>query len=640
MHKVLEQGWNLFNEGKLEEALQLLAIFENLEDLNPEDKHYYRFLKGFIYCDMGRYQESLEIAAQDYLEFKSQNKVLFLIDSLYLKRTAVGLRRLYAAKGNLDLLLASTKEEQDFISSGKLYISISKEIVSYEPLLKSLTEEPLFEVELREGLLNFINGYYSFGKNKFDEAIELHKRSLEIFENNDLTLSSVMVPLTLNVLGHAYSLKGELDIALESHKRSLDLFRGNSINTIQAIGATFTNMGEIYFQKGDLDQAIENYEKSLKIVEYNSEYLVSWVVRNYDCLIKVFLYKGSYEKAREYLERFNQYLEKNKISKDFRGYKLITARFMRSSSRIRERAEAEKILKEIIVGHKALKDTRRRLPEEFSVALVELCDFYLEELRLTNDLKIIDDIQPLVIRLLKEAERTNSYTLQVQSYLLYGKISLLLMNMGDARRYLVEAQQIADSHSLQLLAREISHQHDKLLEQLEGLESYKKKKISISERMNLASLDDTMDLMQGKRTINAPKLTDEEPVLLLILAGGGNLLFSYPFSDEVKVEDELFGGFLSAITTFSDEALSEGLDRAKFGQYTVLMENLEVFYFCYLFKGQTYVAKKKLSDFTENFQKNISMMETLNKFNQTSQVIELKDFPFLEGFIKGIFTKN
>lgn len=335
MHNKLEQGWNLFNEGKLEESLQILTIFENLEDLNPEDKHYYRFLKGFIYCYMGRYQESLEIADQDYLESKSQNKVLFLIDSLYLKRSVVGWRRLYAAKGNLDLLLESPEIEEDLVSSGKLLISLTKEIVSYEPLLKSLTEEPPLEVDLREGLLNFINGYTLFGEQKFDKAIEHHKRSLEIFENHDLTLSSVMVPLTLNVLGHTYSLKGELDIALESHKRSLDLFRGNSIITIQAIGATYTNMGEIYFQKGDLDQAIENYEKSLKIVEYNSPYLlVAWVVRNYDCLIKVFLYKGSYEKTRECLERSNQYLEKNKISKDFRGYKLSTARLMRSSSRI------------------------------------------------------------------------------------------------------------------------------------------------------------------------------------------------------------------------------------------------------------------------------------------------------------------
>jgi len=129
-------------------------------------------------------------------------------------------------------------------------------------------------------------------------------------------------------------------------------------------------------------------------------------------------------------------------------------------------------------------------------------------------------------------------------------------------------------------------------------------------------------------------------VLLLILAGGGILLFSYPFSDELKVDDELFGGFLSAITSFSDEVFSVGLDRAMFGQYTVLMKNIGEFSFCYVLKGQTYLAQKKLANFIENFQKNTSMMQTLSKFNQTSQVIELNDFPFLEGFIKGIFVNS
>lgn len=33
-------------------------------------------------------------------------------------------------------------------------------------------------------------------------------------------------------------------------------------------------------------------------------------------------------------------------------------------------------------------------------------------------------------------------------------------------------------------------------------------------------------------------------------------------------------------------------------------------------------------------------MQTLDKFYETSQIIELKDFPFLEGFITEIFTSK
>jgi hypothetical protein len=115
-------------------------------------------------------------------------------------------------------------------------------------------------------------------------------------------------------------------------------------------------------------------------------------------------------------------------------------------------------------------------------------------------------------------------------------------------------------------------EHDKLLGQLDKWESLNNANAPISERMELASLEKSVELIQRRRTLEVPELTQEEPILLLIIGEGGVLLFSYPFTDEVKVDDELFGGFLSAITSFSDEVFSEGLDRAKFGQYTVLMK--------------------------------------------------------------------
>ncbi|MFX1292720.1 MAG: hypothetical protein ACFFAG_17380 [Promethearchaeota archaeon] len=117
-------------------------------------------------------------------------------------------------------------------------------------------------------------------------------------------------------------------------------------------------------------------------------------------------------------------------------------------------------------------------------------------------------------------------------------------------------------------------------------------------------------------------------------------MFSYSFSDELKIDDDVFGSFLSAFTTFSNKIFSEGLDRAKFGHYTVLLDKADTFSICYLFKGQTYIAKKKLSDFTESLQSNAFIMKTLNKYYQINQVIEIKDFSFLESFINQVFTDN
>ncbi|MBY8989896.1 MAG: hypothetical protein KGD58_04000 [Candidatus Lokiarchaeota archaeon] len=179
-----------------------------------------------------------------------------------------------------------------------------------------------------------------------------------------------------------------------------------------------------------------------------------------------------------------------------------------------------------------------------------------------------------------------------------------------------------------------------ILEQLGELESYKSKKMTISERFNLASLDETMDLMQGRREINSTQLINEEPILLLILATGGVLLFSHSFADEWRFDSELFGVFLAALNSISDEIFSEGLDRVKFGQHTVLMESIANFSMCYLYKGQTYLAKQKLTNFTLLVQENDSIEKILEKFEKTSQVLQLNDFPFLKPLITQIFIEN
>ncbi|MHA2088072.1 MAG: hypothetical protein ACW972_07340, partial [Promethearchaeota archaeon] len=204
-----------------------------------------------------------------------------------------------------------------------------------------------------------------------------------------------------------------------------------------------------------------------------------------------------------------------------------------------------------------------------------------------------------------------------------------------------QAQEIADENGYQHLAQTISIEHDNLLGQLDVLENLKKTNIPISRRMSLASLSGSISNLIETQEEKTPDVLSEQPVLLLILIEGGVLLLSYPFSDEWESNEELFGSFLTAFMSFSNEFFTEGLDRAKFGQYTVLMEIISKFSICYLYRGQTYLAKKKIEYFIKRLQTIPSILQTLEKFAETSQVIELKDFPFLEGFITEIFmSKN
>ena len=105
--------------------------------------------------------------------------------------------------------------------------------------------------------------------------------------------------------------------------------------------------------------------------QYPNPIAITWVGINYYSLIQVFLYKNSPEDAKKYLERFYQYLEKNKISKKIYSYRLAKARTLRSSSRVRERAEAEITLKDLIEGHEVAKSrVRDGIPDELTIALI------------------------------------------------------------------------------------------------------------------------------------------------------------------------------------------------------------------------------------------------------------------------------
>lgn len=596
----IERGWQLLNEGRERDALNLIIEIEKEKNLKPTPKLRCQILKGLIFFLLGKFEEALEIGRQTFKESINLKKPLLSIDATYVKW------------GALYLMERATETWED--------------IKYCEELINSPLHGTDSEIEQAKALFFYMRGYYHYWQGEYDGALEYHEKSLEIFSKHNRY--GFLKPHVLMVIGHSYGIKGELDKALEYHKKSLECIKGNVAANMLVNAGSFNSMGTIYYQKGNLDQAIEHFEKSLQIFEKLN--VAIYVGRVYDNLINISLDKNDSELACEYLNRFEQY-NKNVESRGNDYYFMLSqARILKSSTRTRDWTEAEKILIDLLREYKMLG-------KEFTPGLIILCDFYFQELKLTNDLKILEDIRPLIERLIKEAERRNSYSLRARAFLLKGKMSLLQLNMGDARRYLAKAQQIADSHDLQLLARAISHEHDKILEQLGELEEYKKKKMTISERMTFASLDETLELMHGKRAINAPELIDEQPVLLLILATGGILIFSHSFADEWRFDSELFGGFLSAFNSISAEIFSEGLDRVKFGQHTVLMESVANFSICYLYKGQTYIAKQKLANFTEQI-KSTTIWKTLENYYKTSQVIQLKDNPSLELLITEIFA--
>jgi len=196
---------------------------------------------------------------------------------------------------------------------------------------------------------------------------------------------------------------------------------------------------------------------------------------------------------------------------------------------------------------------------------------------------------------------------------------------------------IAEAHNLQLWARAISREHDKLLEQLDKWERLKSKENSISERMELASVDLTMDRMQGMRAIDPPELIDEMPILLLIIGQDGVSYFNHSFIENWDFDD-LFSSFMSAFNTFSAEIFSESIDRIKIGDNLILIKPIDPFLVCYVIKGQSYPALMKLTRFSDAIKWKPEIWEALNKALKTSEILELNNPSSLGDVVNEIFN--
>ncbi|MHA1987483.1 MAG: hypothetical protein ACW98D_12670, partial [Promethearchaeota archaeon] len=354
------------------------------------------------------------------------------------------------------------------------------------------------------------------------------------------------------------------------------------------------------------------------------------------------LAKDSREQAQQYLTRLEKYADQvqTKLVKLF--CQVSKAMMLKTSGRTSKRAEAEELLRKIIEDSEDVKFQHQKvvISEMKMLSFINLFDLYFGDLYLSNNLEILEDINPLIEQMLNFAKEQHSYMYLAEIKLLQAKISLIKLESTEAESLFAEAQRIAEFYGMDLLAAKISNEHDIILTQLDVWKDFKEKNAPISERVKLASIDSVVDRLQRKRVVDPPKLVDEESTLLLIIGEGGVLFFSYPFTDEWKKDDELFSSFLSAFTSFSDEFFSEGLDRAKFGQYTVLMESVSSFSVCYLYRGQTYPAKQKLTKFREKLQETKPIWQLLEKSYKTGQVLELKDYLPLKSIITDIFVSK
>lgn len=637
----LIQAKKFVEEGKYNKALILLENFEEREKNTNSSLLSHRLLKSSILNNVGNYKDAFQYAEQAYQVSQDLKSDLQSIDAL------------------LNMSFALTME----LSLDKAFDLI----VQSEDLLKTCSNESLIVIKQKQASIDYIKGLFYFYKNDADRGIKYAEQSLKLREElgssrelaeplyvlgliytllkYDLDLAKAytersqrhakesnqthIIAYNLLILGMIYLFKGELEQAITYIKQSLTL--SEEINNKRYISSLYNNLAMVYQQQGDIEQALVCLEKSLVVAkEINNKWNIGHTTSS---MVTLYIEKNDKENAQKYLELLKQISEHEEFEMFDVLYRLGKALILKISARTHNRAKAEELLVQIT-------EEEVIMSEATIVALINLCDLLIEELSIINDVEIIDELKPLIKQLTDIAENSNSFWILAETHILQAKLSLITLDMKGARHFLTQAQQIADKHSLQLLAIKISSEHDSLLNELNKWEQMKKENALLSERIELARLNEQSKVLLQGRVIEPPKLQVDQPVLLIIVSKKGNILLSNYFTPNIIIDETRLGEFLSSFNTFCDQIFSEMFDRVKFGEFTVLIKTVDSYFVCYLFQGQTYSARLKLIHFSEFVKKDSTTLKILEKATSINRIININENASFKELINNCFLSE
>ena len=511
------------NEGNFDKAFQILSDFEIKEGVTGYDIVSCHLLKCVLLIQQGCYENALSLAEQTYKESVELGKNLLSVDALiYSAQTLLWLNRHDKAFDIISqaekLLKTFTPDLSTEYKQREAYIFFIKSVLDFFDLDQRLNfaEQSLV---LREQLGNkheiaesmrWLALLHATYKGEFDYALEYLKRAMSFAKesNNKYCIAMISRGLMLT-----YGMRGDFDQAIMYGLQGLAIFE--EINNKPRISLMLNTIGTNYRMKGELDQALEYLQRSIAICEDLG--IPSDIALTLSTLIEITVDMGDLEMAQQYYKRLKQIRDQEENEWINLLYRFSTVEILKTSPRAKNRVKAEKLLKAII--------EENYLPYFTIVAVLSLCDLLLVELRITKDIEVLIELKTFITRLLEYAEITNSYWFLAETYLLQAKISLINLNIGEARRLFIQAQQVAERHGLSWLHKKIMTEHEKLVSQLTLWEQLKELNATITERMELARISEQMNLMLRNRRIMTTQSTEdkvaihEERIICLVCKG-------------------------------------------------------------------------------------------------------------------------
>ena len=613
----------MIEEEKISEALEFLNSLEPIDKYTDQQKAIFYTRNSEIHRFLGDFPKAYETAKKGIQYANKIERGIDVVDTfLNMARIIhfMGKNRECSnlLKESFEILknLTQISEKDRKRRMGLYYWYKAQNLFKVGEIMKTMEYEKL-SIDLLEkwgsqfvfarALAGYGLGFIFLGE--FNKGLKYLSKSQKICENK-ISLQYNM-PKLLNLFGSGviYWNKGELQLALKDIKKGTSLAREYHKPMFRHMG--LNAIGKIYYELGDWDQAIKYYKEAIDLAE-NFESNKVYQISN---LFELYIYMGDISVAPQIFHNIEQYQNKVKDNKWFNlFYRFNKALLLKKSKRTRDLGIAQEIFKNI--AHEEVISLGMT-----QIAIFNLCEMLLDEFKDTKNIEVLDEFSPLLTNLRDVAKKRHSYKIIAETYLLEAKLSIIHFNFKKARLSLTKAQQFAEKYGLKRLAIKISNEHDKLLQNLEVWNQMKEENVDISERLEKIDINDQILTILKEKPTEILEKSPESPILLIIMDNAGIPLYTKIFDKEWKIKEELFSGFLSAFNSFSDEIFSEGLDRANFGKFTILMAEMPPFMICYVFEGQSFLAQQKFSKFNEKLHGSDHIWKKLTSSKKTGLLI-------------------
>ncbi|MHA1719535.1 MAG: hypothetical protein ACTSWX_05005 [Promethearchaeota archaeon] len=595
------------------------------------------FYKGKNLKFLEKFDEGLEIFNKINQESLKTNNLNVFIES------SLNIAEIYSRKGNLTKSFEFIEMIENKLKSAE-NLDV-KEILRYkielyniksyyhwrngelakalENIKESLKIGEKFGDKHLLGQIYYLHGTIVSESGDLIKGLEILDNSLEILKKFK---DKYLISKILNNIGWTYKLQGKLDLAIKNIKLSIDLTKECKMK--RGIRIELGNLGVLNWQKGKLNRALHYLNQSLEM-----DKKIGNKMEIADTLFYIFtisLDKKNLSESQKYLDELKDLDISSGENKRIHAlYEVAKALLFKIKPRVKEIYEAEEILKRII-------DSDVIKFELTVIAMINLCYLYILELKQNNDENILSSIKETLQKLLIIAENHHSYQLWIEVYLIQAKFALIQPDFQKARELLTKAQNLADSKGLNRLAKAISEEHDQMLKKTQIWTTLVNSKLPISEKLNIAKINPQMERLLRQGDIEDVQIKNEIPIALSIIKEDGPVLFSKVFDPGWVADEHLIGALISAFSLFSKQLFSENFDRAKFGEYFIIVRSISPILISYIYKGSSYSALRKLKDLSKILNKKEVWVE-INKYIKKNEIFSHQMIPYFNENIKKIF---